>query len=103
MVSYMTQGVDSMPHLDIILLLVGNKRQRSAESSNILPITCGACEEINVSKKCPKCKTVQYCNRECRRIHSVMHKKECKQIREDNKASNETSILAKCLSKLGIK
>jgi len=103
MVSYMTQGMDSMPHLDIILLLVGNKRALSVESANKSPVTCGACEEINASNKCPKCKTVQYCNRTCLRIHSVMHKKECRRIRKDNKASKETSTLAKCLSKLGIK
>ncbi|XP_022183136.1 ankyrin repeat and MYND domain-containing protein 2-like [Myzus persicae] len=103
MVSYMTQGMDSMPHLDIILLVVGNKYARSVQSTNILPIICGACEEINASKKCPKCKTVQYCNSECLHIHAAMHKKKCKQIREDNNVSNETSILDKCLSKLRIK
>jgi len=102
----MSQEMDSLTPLDIILLLVGNKRAQSVESANELPITCGACDEINPSKKCRKCKTVQYCNRECRQIHSAMHKKKCKQIRKDIKAlksSNETSALAKCFSKLGIK
>lgn len=99
----MTQGMDSMPHLDIILLLVGNKRALSEESANKPPVTCGACEEINASNKCPKCKTVQYCNHKCLRIHSLMHKKECRRIRKDSKASKDTSTLAKCLSKLGIK
>jgi len=103
MVSYMTQGMDNMPHLDIILLLVGNKRALSVDSANKPPVTCSACEGINASNKCPKCKTVQYCNSKCLRIHSVMHKKECKRIRKDNKDFKETSTLAKCLFKLGIK
>jgi len=102
----MVQGMDSLPPLDIILLLVGNKRAQSVESTAEPPITCAACEEINASKKCPKCKAVQYCNRVCLQIHSAMHKKKCKQIRKeikDLKASDETSALAKCLSKIGIK
>ncbi|XP_060858279.1 ankyrin repeat and MYND domain-containing protein 2-like isoform X2 [Metopolophium dirhodum] len=106
MVSYMVQGMDSLPPLDIILLLVGNKRAQSVESTVEPRITCAACEEINASKKCPKCKAVQYCNRECLQIHSAMHKKKCKQIRKeikDLKSSDETSALAKCLSKIGIK
>ncbi|XP_060847549.1 ankyrin repeat and MYND domain-containing protein 2-like [Rhopalosiphum padi] len=106
MVSYMTQGMDSMRSLDIILLVIGNKRAQTGESANKLPIVCGACEDINVSKKCSKCKTVQYCSRECVRIHAAMHKKECKQIREEIKAlkaSDETSAWARCLSKLGFK
>lgn len=106
MVSYMVQGMDSLPPLDIILLLIGNKRAPSVESANNLPIICATCEEINASKKCKKCKTVQYCNRECLQIHSAMHKKKCKQICREIKAlqsSNETSTLAKCLSKLRIK
>jgi len=101
----MVQGMDSLPPLDIILLLVGNKRAQSVEST-VEPIICAACEEINASKKCPKCKAVQYCNRECLQIHSLMHKKKCKQIRKeikDLKSSEETSALAKCLSKIGIK
>jgi len=106
MVSYMTQGMDSMRSLDIILLVIGNKRAQTGESANKLPIVCGACEDINVSRKCSKCKTVQYCSRECVRIHAAMHKKECKQIREEIKAlkaSDETSAWARCLSKLGFK
>ncbi|XP_001946419.2 ankyrin repeat and MYND domain-containing protein 2-like [Acyrthosiphon pisum] len=106
MVSYMVQGMDSLPPLDIILLLVGNKRAQSVESTAEPSPTCAACDEINPSKKCPKCKAVQYCNRECLKIHSVMHKKKCKQIRKeikDLKSSEETSALAKCLSKIGIK
>ncbi|CAI6354879.1 unnamed protein product [Macrosiphum euphorbiae] len=105
MVSYMVQGMDSLPPLDIILLLVGNKRAQSGESTNE-PVTCAACDEINASKKCPKCKAVKYCNRACLQIHSLMHKKKCKQIRreiKDLKSSEETSVLAKCLSIIGIK
>lgn len=43
---------------------------------------CDACNEENPSKKCSKCKQVQYCDRECQRLHWFIHKKTC------GKASN---------------
>lgn len=38
---------------------------------------CYACFEENPSKKCSKCKSVQYCDRECQRLHWFIHKKVC--------------------------
>lgn len=103
MVCYMSRETDRMQALDIILLLIGNKRSCNVDSSKRLPI-CGACEDIDLTKICPKCKTVEYCNSKCLRIHSAMHKKECKEIRKNNEAlRSESSALTKCLSKLGIK
>lgn len=106
MVDYMTRGMDSKLPLEIILLLVGNKRSQYGEPANSQPTICGACEEPNASKKCRKCKTVKYCNRKCRGIHSSIHKKQCKKIRKDilaSRLSEETSALSRCFSKLGFK
>lgn len=41
---------------------------------------CYACGEEKPSKKCSKCKSVQYCDRECQRLHWFMHKKSCARL-----------------------
>ncbi|XP_045491624.1 ankyrin repeat and MYND domain-containing protein 2 [Colias croceus] len=38
---------------------------------------CSTCGEEKPAKKCSKCKTVQYCDRECQRLHWFVHKKAC--------------------------
>ncbi|XP_059620017.1 ankyrin repeat and MYND domain-containing protein 2 [Phlebotomus argentipes] len=38
---------------------------------------CSSCGEEKPDKKCSKCKEVQYCDRECQRLHWFMHKKTC--------------------------
>lgn len=38
---------------------------------------CSTCGEEKPAKKCSKCKTVQYCDRECQRLHWFIHKKAC--------------------------
>ncbi|KAI5720796.1 hypothetical protein M8J77_011757 [Diaphorina citri] len=38
---------------------------------------CVTCGEENATKKCAKCKTTRYCDRECQRLHWFIHKKEC--------------------------
>ncbi|EAT44469.1 AAEL004183-PA [Aedes aegypti] len=38
---------------------------------------CSSCGEEKPDKKCSKCKEVQYCDRECQRLHWFMHKKVC--------------------------
>lgn len=38
---------------------------------------CSSCGEEKPAKKCSKCKTVQYCDRECQRLHWFVHKKAC--------------------------
>lgn len=48
-------------------------------------VYCDACNEENPSKKCSKCKSVQYCDRECQRLHWFIHKKTC------GKTGNEPS------------
>ncbi|XP_063530960.1 ankyrin repeat and MYND domain-containing protein 2 [Cydia strobilella] len=38
---------------------------------------CSTCGEEKPAKKCSKCKSVQYCDRECQRMHWFVHKKAC--------------------------
>lgn len=42
--------------------------------------TCVTCGEEKATKKCSKCKAVQYCDRECQRLHWFMHKKACARL-----------------------
>lgn len=42
--------------------------------------TCVTCSEDKATKKCSKCKAVQYCDRECQRLHWFMHKKACARL-----------------------
>ncbi|XP_063983789.1 ankyrin repeat and MYND domain-containing protein 2 [Diachasmimorpha longicaudata] len=48
---------------------------------------CITCKEEKPTKKCSKCKDVQYCDRECQRYHWFLHKKEC--AREDTNTSSD--------------
>nr|CAG4641696.1 EOG090X06BA [Eurycercus lamellatus] len=42
--------------------------------------SCATCGQEKVPHKCSNCKTVQYCNRECQKMHWPFHKKECDQL-----------------------
>lgn len=44
--------------------------------------TCVTCAEEKASKKCSKCKLVQYCDRECQRLHWFIHKKTCSRLNQ---------------------
>lgn len=50
---------------------------------------CSTCGEEKPAKKCSKCKTVQYCDRECQRLHWFVHKKACN--REPNSPAATTN------------
>lgn len=41
---------------------------------------CNTCGEEKPAKKCSKCKVVQYCDRECQRLHWFVHKKACARL-----------------------
>lgn len=41
---------------------------------------CHTCGEEKPSKKCSKCKAVQYCDRNCQRLHWFAHKKACARL-----------------------
>lgn len=50
---------------------------------------CGTCGEEKPEKKCSKCKAVQYCDRECQRLHWFAHKKTCKPPGETTNTSGQ--------------
>nr|CAI5860285.1 unnamed protein product [Callosobruchus analis] len=41
---------------------------------------CSTCGEEKPAKKCSKCKAVQYCDRNCQRLHWHWHKKACQRL-----------------------
>lgn len=41
---------------------------------------CNTCGEEKPLKKCSKCKVVQYCDRNCQRLHWHWHKKACQRL-----------------------
>lgn len=41
---------------------------------------CSTCGEEKPAKKCSKCKVVQYCDRNCQRLHWFVHKKACTRL-----------------------
>lgn len=62
---------------------------------------CTTCGEERASKKCSKCKVVQYCDRNCQRLHWHWHKKVCAKLAQEEKvaadASQISSHLQNCL------
>ena len=51
--------------------------QRGFVDNSQVCVTCG---EEKATKKCSKCKAVQYCDRECQRLHWFIHKKSCARL-----------------------
>ena len=49
---------------------------------------CTTCSEEGPLKKCSKCKAVQYCDRECQRLHWFLHKKSCNRHNQSSGAQN---------------
>ncbi|KAJ8964566.1 hypothetical protein NQ314_004870 [Rhamnusium bicolor] len=49
---------------------------------------CNTCGEEKPAKKCSKCKVVQYCDRNCQRLHWHWHKKACPRLSQ-SLADNE--------------
>ncbi|CAG9759493.1 unnamed protein product [Ceutorhynchus assimilis] len=67
---------------------------------------CNTCGEEKPAKKCSKCKVVQYCDRNCQRLHWTWHKKSCARLSpeagvDNNKPNKEvdSSELQDFLSK----
>jgi len=105
MVASLTQGNDRATPLNVILVTIGNRRGLGVDSFGG-ERACGTCAENNATKKCAKCKAIQYCDRECQRIHWFVHKKECNRD-VGNNGTSQTSVdsahVAESLSELGIK
>ena len=62
--------------------------QRAFNDNIQICITCG---EEKATKKCSKCKMVQYCDRECQRLHWFLHKKTCNRLSQ-NSATTHAKI-----------
>ena len=57
---------------------------------------CSTCGEEKPDKKCSKCKQVQYCDRECQRLHWFSHKKVCaRPVSTPNTTAADASAKAK--------
>lgn len=65
-------GSESPPTALSVILAAINGQKGFGDSDS-----CETCGEEKAPKKCSKCKSVQYCNQECQRLHWFMHKKLC--------------------------
>ncbi len=72
MVKSLARKEDAPPALNVVLSTINGQSSFSDESS-----PCVTCSQPKAIKKCSKCKAVQYCDRECQRLHWFVHKKEC--------------------------
>ncbi|XP_014211091.1 ankyrin repeat and MYND domain-containing protein 2 [Copidosoma floridanum] len=50
---------------------------------------CATCGEEKATKKCSRCKTVQYCDRECQRVHWFLHKRACNRLSQSNSSQEK--------------
>ncbi|XP_022218565.2 ankyrin repeat and MYND domain-containing protein 2 [Drosophila obscura] len=98
-------GKDAPPALVILRNAINGMRGFVDETSY-----CSTCGQEKPDKKCSKCKAVQYCDRECQRLHWFMHKKSCARLlaaslagamaQVQSKGPIDTSELQEELSKL---
>ncbi|BFF97240.1 ankyrin repeat and MYND domain-containing protein 2 [Drosophila madeirensis] len=96
-------GKDAPPALVILRNAINGMRGFVDETSY-----CSTCGQEKPDKKCSKCKAVQYCDRECQRLHWFMHKKNCARLlaaslagaQVQSKGPIDTSELQEELSKL---
>ncbi|XP_037938005.1 ankyrin repeat and MYND domain-containing protein 2-like [Teleopsis dalmanni] len=63
---------DALPALNVLRNNINGLRGFVEETS-----FCSSCGNEKPDKKCSKCRAVQYCDRECQRLHWFMHKKTC--------------------------
>lgn len=63
---------DALPALCVLRNAINGQRGFMDELT-----FCSTCGNEKPDKKCSKCKAVQYCDRECQRLHWFMHKKNC--------------------------
>ncbi|PSN46894.1 hypothetical protein C0J52_17562 [Blattella germanica] len=82
---------ESPPALSVIAAAINGQRGFADTSA----VYCSTCGEEGAPKKCSKCKAVQYCDRECQRLHWFMHKKACSRL---SQASRELSKPSTTLS-----
>lgn len=86
MVKSLARKEDSPPALNVIICAINSQSNFSDEST-----PCVTCSEPKAIKKCSKCKAVQYCDRECQRLHWFVHKKECARSSTSNVLKEKNS------------
>ncbi|KAJ1522256.1 hypothetical protein ONE63_002560 [Megalurothrips usitatus] len=67
---------DSPNALSVISAAINGQRGFNDAAAS----ACSTCGEEKAPKKCSKCKAVQYCDRECQRLHWFLHKKACARL-----------------------
>lgn len=78
---------DCPPALDVLKNAINGQR------GFVDDITyCSTCGEEKPDKKCSKCKEVQYCDRECQRLHWFMHKKTCTRPTSNTSSTSQANI-----------
>ncbi|KAE8747688.1 hypothetical protein FOCC_FOCC005667 [Frankliniella occidentalis] len=73
---------DSPSALSVISAAINGQRGFNDSAAS----ACCTCGEEKAPKKCSKCKAVQYCDRECQRLHWFLHKKACARLGSANSA-----------------
>lgn len=68
-------GTDAPSALSVISAAINGQRGFIDNVS-----VCNTCGEEKPAKKCSKCKIVQYCDRNCQRLHWHWHKKACTRL-----------------------
>ena len=107
MVKSLARKQDSPPALNVILSVINGQIRFASDDT-----PCVTCAEPRAYKKCSKCKAVQYCDRECQRLHWFIHKKECARLptcnlptsknEEKSNKKVDTQHLAEELQNLGV-
>ncbi|XP_014240481.1 ankyrin repeat and MYND domain-containing protein 2 [Cimex lectularius] len=78
MITSLTAFKNPPPALQVISTVINGQRGFESDVK-----VCTTCSEETQTKKCVKCKQVQYCGRECQRLHWFAHKKECNRNADD--------------------
>lgn len=86
MVKSLARKEDSPPALNVIICAINSQSNFHDDST-----PCVTCSEPKAIKKCSKCRAVQYCDRECQRLHWFIHKKECARSSTTNIAKEKNS------------
>ncbi|XP_022916018.2 ankyrin repeat and MYND domain-containing protein 2 [Onthophagus taurus] len=68
-------GKDPPPALNVLTAAINGHRGFVDNIS-----VCHTCGEEKPSKKCSKCKAIQYCDRNCQRLDWFVHKKACARL-----------------------
>lgn len=80
-------GSETPSALSVVGAAINGQRSFSFDNVSV----CNTCAEEKPAKKCSKCKVVQYCDRNCQRLHWHWHKKACKGLIEIENQTKPTA------------